>query len=171
MAGWATKLEGTTQEISAPAFRKNEFFGYTRREPVGVVGAIVPWNFPLLMAAWKNRPGARHRLHRGIENRPRIHRWTALRFAELILEAGIPKGVVNVVTGLGHSAGAALASHPGVNKIAFTGSTQVGKLIGKAAMDNMTRVSLELGGKSPVIMFDDVDIKAASIGAGQCDLF
>jgi phenylacetaldehyde dehydrogenase len=170
MAGWATKIEGTTQEVSAPAFRKNEFFGYTRREPVGVVGAIVPWNFPLLMAAWKIGPALATGctvVLKPAEDTP----LTALRFAELILEAGIPKGVVNVVTGLGHTAGAALASHPGVNKVAFTGSTQVGKLIGKSAIDNMARVSLELGGKSPVIMFDDVDIKSASIGAANAIFF
>ncbi len=170
IAGWATKIEGSTMEVSAPAFRKNEFFGYTRREPVGVVGAIIPWNFPLLMAAWKVGPalvtGCTIVL-KPAEDTP----LTALRFAELALEAGIPKGAFNVVTGLGHEAGAALAGHPGINKITFTGSTQVGKLIGKAAMENMTRVSLELGGKSPVIVLEDADVKTAASGAANAVFF
>ena len=170
IAGWATKIEGSTVEVSAPAFRKNEFFGYTRREPVGVVGAIIPWNFPLLMAAWKVGPALAAGctvVLKPAEDTP----LTALRFAELALEAGVPKGAFNVVTGLGHNAGAALAAHPGINKISFTGSTQVGKLIGKAAMENMTRVSLELGGKSPVIVLDDADPKAAATGAANAIFF
>jgi len=170
IAGWATKIEGSTVEASAPAFRKNEFFAYTRREPVGVVGAIIPWNFPLLMAAWKVGPALAAGctvVLKPAEDTP----LTALRFAELALEAGFPAGVLNVVTGFGHIAGAALAAHPGVNKISFTGSTQVGKLIGKAAMDNMTRVSLELGGKSPVIVLDDADPKAAAAGAANAVFF
>ena len=169
-AGWATKLEGTTVELSMPAFRRNEFFGYTRREPVGVVGAIIPWNFPLLMAVWKIGPALATGcsiILKPAEDTP----LTALRLAELGLEAGLPKGALNVITGDGTSAGAALASHPGIDKVAFTGSTAVGKLIGKAALDNMTRISLELGGKSPVIVLDDVDPKVAATGAANAIFF
>ena len=169
-AGWATKLEGTTVELSQPAFRKNEFLGYTRREPVGVVGAIIPWNFPLMMAVWKVGPALATGCSivlKPAEDTP----LTALRLAELALEAGFPKGALNVVTGDGVGAGAALASHPGIDKVAFTGSTAVGKLIGKAAIDNMTRLSLELGGKSPVIVLDDVDPKVAASGAANAIFF
>ena len=165
-AGWATKIEGTTVELSMPAFRKNEFFGYTKREPVGVVGQIIPWNFPLLMAVWKIGPALATGctiVLKPAEETP----LSALRLAELALDAGFPKGALNVVTGYGPTAGAALASHPGIDKVAFTGSTGVGKLIGKAALDNMTRISLELGGKSPVIVLDDVDPKIAATGAAN----
>jgi phenylacetaldehyde dehydrogenase len=169
-AGWATKIEGTTVELSMPGFRKNEFFGYTRREPVGVVGAIIPWNFPLLMAVWKIGPALATGCSivlKPAEETP----LSALRLAELALDAGFPKGALNVVTGYGPTAGAALASHPGIDKVAFTGSTGVGKLIGKAALDNMTRISLELGGKSPVIVLDDVDPKVAASGAANAIFF
>jgi phenylacetaldehyde dehydrogenase len=170
IAGWATKIEGSTVDVSAPAFRKSEFFGYTRRETVGVVGAIIPWNFPLLMAAWKVGPALAAGctvVLKPAEDTP----LTALRFAELALEAGVPRGAFSVVTGLGHVAGAALAAHPGLSKLSFTGSTQVGKLIGHAAVDNMTRLSLELGGKSPVIVLDDADPKAAAAGAANAVFF
>lgn len=170
VAGWATKIEGSTLDVSVPAFRKNEFFAYTRREPVGVVGAVIPWNFPLLMAVWKIGPALATGctvVLKPAEDTP----LTALRLAELVQEAGYPAGVVNVVTGFGHTAGAALAAHPGINKMTFTGSTQVGKLIGKAAIDNMTRVSLELGGKSPVIVLDDADVKTAAAGAANAVFF
>jgi phenylacetaldehyde dehydrogenase len=153
-----------------PAFRKHEFFGYTRREPVGVVGAIIPWNFPLLMAVWKVGPALATGCSivlKPAEDTP----LTALRLAELALEAGFPPGAFNVVTGYGRSAGAALASHPGIDKVAFTGSTAVGKIIGKAALDNMTRISLELGGKSPVIVLDDVDPTIAASGAANAIFF
>ena len=169
-AGWATKIEGTTVDLSMTGFRKNEFFGYTRREPVGVVGAIIPWNFPLLMAVWKIGPALATGCSivlKPAEETP----LTALRLAALALEAGFPKGALNVVTGDGPSAGAALAAHPGIDKVAFTGSTAVGKLIGKAALDNMTRISLELGGKSPVIVLDDVDPKIAASGAANAIFF
>jgi phenylacetaldehyde dehydrogenase len=169
-AGWATKIEGTTVELSLPGFRKNEFFGYTRREAVGVVGAIIPWNFPLLMAVWKIGPALATGCSivlKPAEDTP----LTALRLAELALEAGFPKGALNVVTGEGPTAGAALAAHPGIDKVAFTGSTAVGKLIGKAALDNMTRTSLELGGKSPVIVLDDADPKVAARGAANAIFF
>jgi phenylacetaldehyde dehydrogenase len=169
-AGWATKLEGSTVELSQPAFRKNEFLGYTRREPVGVVGAIIPWNFPLMMAVWKVGPALATGCSivlKPAEDTP----LTALRLAELALDAGFPKGVLNVITGTGIDAGAALASHPGIDKVAFTGSTAVGKQIGKAAIENMTRLSLELGGKSPVIVLDDADPKVAASGAANAIFF
>ena len=170
MAGWATKIEGATMELSVPLVRDREFFGFTRREPVGVVGAIIPWNFPLLMAIWKLAPALAAgctMILKPAEDTP----LTALRLGELVQEAGYPAGVLNVVTGLGHTAGAALAAHPGIQKIAFTGSTEIGKLVGKAAMENMTRCSLELGGKSPVIVLDDVDPAVAAAGAAQAIFF
>ena len=170
MAGWATKIEGSTMDVSVPLVRDREFFGFTRREPVGVVGAIIPWNFPLLMAAWKLGPALAAgctMVLKPAEETP----LSALRLAELVLDAGYPAGVLNVVTGLGHTAGAALASHKGIEKVAFTGSTEVGKLVGKAALDNMTRVSLELGGKSPVIVLDDADPAQAAAGAAQAIFF
>ncbi len=170
MAGWATKIEGSTMELSVPLVRDREFFGFTRREPVGVVGAIIPWNFPLLMAIWKLAPALAAgctMILKPAEDTP----LTALRLGELVQEAGYPAGVLNVVTGLGHTAGAALAAHTGIHKIAFTGSTEIGKLVGKAAMENMTRCSLELGGKSPVIVLDDVDPAVAAAGAAQAIFF
>ena len=169
-AGWATKIEGTTVDPSLPAFRRNEFFAFTRREPVGVVGAIIPWNFPLLMAVWKIAPALATGctvVLKPAEDTP----LSALRLAELALEAGIPPGAINVVTGYGAAAGAALAAHPGIDKLAFTGSTAVGKQVGRAAIDNMTRVSLELGGKSPVIVLDDADPKVAASGAANAIFF
>jgi len=169
-AGWATKIEGSTVELSMTAFRRNEFFGYTRREPVGVVGAIIPWNFPLLMAVWKIGPALATGctiVLKPAEDTP----LSALRLGELALEAGLPAGVVNIVTGYGESAGAALAAHKGVDKVAFTGSTIVGKRVGAAAIENMTRLSLELGGKSPVIVLDDVDPKVAASGAANAIFF
>jgi len=169
-AGWATKVEGTTVEPSLTGFRKNEFFAYTRREPVGVVGAIIPWNFPLLMAVWKIGPALATGccvVLKPAEDTP----LSALRLAALALEAGVPPGVLNVVTGDGPAAGAALAAHPGIDKVAFTGSTAVGKRIGQAALENMTRISLELGGKSPVIVLDDVDPAVAANGAANAIFF
>ena len=170
MAGWATKIEGATHDVSVPFMPQARFFAWTRREPVGVVGAIIPWNFPLLMAAWKIGPALAAGCTVGLKPAEETP-LTALRLGELILEAGIPPGVVNVVTGLGETAGAALAGHPGVAKIAFTGSTAVGKLVQRAAIDNMTRVSLELGGKSPVIVLDDADPAQAAAGAAQAIFF
>jgi phenylacetaldehyde dehydrogenase len=170
MAGWATKIEGSTLEASIPYSPSNDFFGYTRKEPVGVVGAIIPWNFPLLMASWKLAPALATGctvVLKPAEDTP----LSALRLAMLIQEAGIEKGVVNVVTGLGRTAGAALARHPGIDKIAFTGSTPTGKAIGHAALDNMTRMSLELGGKSPVIVLPDVDIDKAAEGVANAIFF
>ena len=155
MAGWATKIEGNTIDISVPYMPGSNFHSYTLREPVGVVGQIIPWNFPLLMAAWKLGPALTTGncvVLKPAEQTP----LTALRLAELIAEAGMPAGVVNVVPGFGETAGAALTSHPDVDKVAFTGSTAVGKLIVAAsAATNLKKLTLELGGKSPNIIFDD----------------
>ncbi len=157
-AGWATKIEGET--IPVPG----EMFNYTLREPVGVCGQIIPWNFPLLMAAWKLAPAlaaGNTVVLKPAEQTP----VGAMELASLIQEAGFPDGVVNVVPGYGETAGAALAAHPGIDKVAFTGSTEVGKLVAKAAADNLTKVSLELGGKAPNIVFADADIEQAVSGA------
>ena len=167
MAGWATKIEGNTIPISAHGAK---FLAYTLREPVGVVGQIVPWNFPLLMAAWKLGPALAAGccvVLKPAEQTP----LTALRLGELIQEAGIPEGVVNIVPGYGETAGAALAAHHDVDKIAFTGSTEVGKLIVHAAAGNLKKVSLELGGKSPNIVFDDADIDNTIPGAAMAIFF
>ncbi|HTW25279.1 MAG TPA: aldehyde dehydrogenase family protein [Candidatus Baltobacteraceae bacterium] len=167
MAGWATKIEGNTIPISAHGAK---FLAYTLREPVGVVGQIIPWNFPLLMAAWKLGPALATGccvVLKPAEQTP----LTALKLGELIQEAGIPEGVVNIVTGYGETAGAALAAHDDVDKIAFTGSTEVGKLIVKAAAGNLKKVSLELGGKSPNIVFDDADLENTIQGAAMAIFF
>jgi phenylacetaldehyde dehydrogenase len=174
MAGWATKIEGNTINISVPYMPGANFHSYTLREPVGVVGQIIPWNFPLLMAAWKLAPAlttGNTVVLKPAEQTP----LTALRLAGLLAEAGVPDGVVNVVTGFGETAGAALAAHDDVDKVAFTGSTEVGKLIVHAAAGNLKKVSLELGGKSPNIVFDDADTGAVEGAAnaiffnhGQC---
>ncbi|MBZ5573959.1 MAG: aldehyde dehydrogenase family protein [Acidobacteriia bacterium] len=170
MAGWATKIEGNTIPISVPYAPGARFLAYTLREPIGVVGQIIPWNFPLLMAAWKLGPAlatGNTVVLKPAEQTP----LTALRLGELIQEAGIPDGVVNIVPGYGETAGAALAAHPGVDKVAFTGSTEVGKLILKAAAGNLKKVSLELGGKSPNVVFADVDLDAAIEGAASAIFF
>jgi phenylacetaldehyde dehydrogenase len=170
MAGWATKIEGSVIDAGMPYMPGSEVFAYTRKEPVGVVGAIIPWNFPLLMAAWKLAPALATGctvVLKPAEDTP----LTALRLGELIREAGYPEGVVNIITGYGHTAGAALSRDPRIDKIAFTGSTQTGKLIGHAALDNMTRMSLELGGKSPVIVLPDVDIDKAAQGVANAIFF
>jgi phenylacetaldehyde dehydrogenase len=165
MAGWPTKILGDTTPISFPG----EYLSYTLREPVGVVGQIIPWNFPLLMAAWKLGPA----LACGVtivlkpaEQTP----LSALYLGELMLEAGLPAGVVNIVTGYG-DAGAAISGHPDVDKVAFTGSTEVGRLIVQAAAGNLKKVSLELGGKSPNVVFADADIDAAIVGAANAIFF
>ena len=157
-AGWTTKIEGET--IPVPG----KMFNYTLREPVGVCGQIIPWNFPLLMAAWKLAPAlaaGNTVVLKPAEQTP----VTAMELGKLIQDAGIPDGVVNIVPGFGETAGAALAAHPGIDKIAFTGSTEVGKLIARAAADNLTKVSLELGGKAPNIVFADADLDQAVNGA------
>lgn len=171
MAGWATKIEGTTIPISVPYLPDAEFHSYTLREPVGVVGQIIPWNFPLLMAAWKLGPA----LATGCTVVLKVAEETplsALRLGQLIQDAGFPPGVVNIITGFGETAGAALSAHPDVDKIAFTGSTEVGKLIVKAAGEtNLKKVTLELGGKSPNIVLPDADLPAAISGAANAIFF
>ena len=166
MGGWTTKMTGTTIPWSAPG----DYLSYTLREPVGVVGQIIPWNFPLLMAAWKLAPA----LAAGCTVVLKVAEQTplsALRLGELIQEAGFPKGVVNILAGYGETAGAALAAHNDVDKVAFTGSTEVGRLIVQAAAGNLKKVSLELGGKSPTIVFGDADIDAAIPGAASAIFF
>src|SRR6202011_2768903 len=144
MAGWATKIEGTTMQTSI-GIPGAKFHTYVTREPVGVVGQIIPWNFPLLMASWKLAPALAVGctvILKPAEQTP----LTALRLGELAMEAGFPDGVINIVPGFGETAGAALAAHPDVDKVAFTGSTEVGKLIMQAAArSNLKRVTLELG--------------------------
>jgi phenylacetaldehyde dehydrogenase len=170
MAGWATKLEGNTIPLSVPYTPGAKYLSYTLREPVGVVGQIIPWNFPLLMAAWKLGPALATGctvVLKPAEQTP----LSALRLGELFVEAGFPEGVVNVVPGYGETAGAALAAHPDVDKVAFTGSTEVGRLIVHAAAGNLKRVSLELGGKSPNVIFKDADMKVAIPGAASAIFF
>jgi phenylacetaldehyde dehydrogenase len=164
-AGWATKVEGETIPVSVPGF-----LNYTLREPVGVVGQIIPWNFPLLMAAWKL--GAALACGNTVVLKPAEQTpLSALRLGELLDDAGIPPGVVNIVTGFGETAGAAIAAHPELDKVAFTGSTEVGREILRAAAGNLKRVSLELGGKSPNIVFADADLDAAAVGAASAIYF
>lgn len=169
-AGWADKIQGKTIPI------EGNFFCYTRHEPVGVVGQVIPWNFPLLMQAWKWGPALAAGctvVLKPAEQTP----LTALRVAQLAQEAGVPDGVINVVPGFGPTAGAAIAAHKDIDKVAFTGSGEVGSLVMQAAAkSNLKRVSLELGGKSPNIVFADADLDAAVEGAyfglffnqGQC---
>jgi len=169
-AGWADKIQGKTIPVAG------DYFCYTRHEPVGVVGQIIPWNFPLLMQAWKLGPAlacGNTVVLKVAEQTP----LSALRVGELILEAGFPEGVVNILPGYGPTAGAAIANHMDVDKVAFTGSTEVGHLIMKAAAEtNLKRVTLELGGKSPNIVFADADMEQAIEGShfalffnqGQC---
>jgi phenylacetaldehyde dehydrogenase len=166
-AGWATKVEGSTISISAQG---GNFFAYTRREPIGVVGQIIPWNFPMVMATLKLGPALATGctvVLKPAEQTP----LTALLLGELIQQVGFPDGVVNIVTGYGETAGAALAAHPDVDKVAFTGSTEVGKLIVHAAAGNLKKVSLELGGKSPNIVFQDAEIDSAIPGAASAIFF
>jgi acyl-CoA reductase-like NAD-dependent aldehyde dehydrogenase len=161
-AGWPTKIEGSTVPISKP-----DMFAYTLRQPLGVCAQIIPWNYPLMMAAWKLAPALAAgctMVLKPAEQTP----LSALLLGEVLLEAGVPPGVVNIVTGFGETAGAALAAHPDVDKIAFTGSTEVGKLIMQAAgQSNLKKVSLELGGKSPNIIFADANLEAAKQGAAE----
>ncbi len=170
MAGWATKIEGNTIPLSVPYTPNAQYHAYTRREPIGVVAQIIPWNFPLLMAAWKLGPvltaGCTVVL-KPAEETP----LSALRLAQLCLEAGLPPGVLNVITGFGETCGAPLAAHPGVDKVAFTGSTEVGKLIVKAAAHDLKKVTLELGGKSPNIVLEDADLDLAIPGVSSAIFF
>lgn len=157
-AGWTTKIYGETNP-SAP-----DVFNFTLREPVGVCGQIIPWNFPLLMASWKIAPAlacGNTVVLKPAEQTP----LTALRLGEIMLEAGVPEGVINIVTGFGPTAGRALVVHPDVDKIAFTGSTEVGKEIQRESAGTLKRISLELGGKSPNIIFPDADVNAAVFGS------
>jgi aldehyde dehydrogenase (NAD+) len=161
-AGMATSLHGETIENSLPG----EIFSYTLKEPVGVVGAIIPWNGPLGASVWKIGPALAAGctvILKPAEEAP----LTPLRLGELVLEAGVPPGVVNIVPGYGETAGAALAAHPGVDKLAFTGSHVTGQKIVAASAGNLKRVSLELGGKSPDIVFADADLESAAPGAGM----
>src|ERR1700677_3166013 len=170
MAGWTTKIEGNPIPISVPYPPGAKYLAYTLREPVGVAGQIIPWNFPLLMAAWKLGPALATGctvVLKPAEQTP----LSALRLGDLIMEAGFPEGVVNIVPGYGETAGAALAAHPDVDKIAFTGSTEVGKLIVHAAAGNLKKVSLELGGKSPAIIFPDADLERAIPGTASAIFF
>lgn len=157
MAGFATKIHGRTIATSVPYMPGAGFFSYTAREPAGVVGAIIPWNMPLLFCAWKL--GAALAAGCTVVLKPASNTpLTALRLGELILEAGFPPGVVNVVTGPGGVAGECLARHPGVDKIAFTGSTEVGRNLGRICGDLVKPISLELGGKSPSIVLKDANL-------------
>ncbi|WP_417320582.1 aldehyde dehydrogenase family protein [Emcibacter sp.] len=170
MAGWPSKISGDVLPLSTPRAPDQQFFGYTLREPVGVIGQIIPWNFPLLMCAWKLAPAlacGNTIVLKPAEETP----LTALRLGELICEAGFPDGVVNIVPGYGHTAGAALTAHPEVDKIAFTGSTEVGKIIAREAADSMKKVSMELGGKSPAIILPDADLDIAIPGAVSAIMF
>ncbi len=168
-AGWADKIHGQTIPV------RGRYFCYTKREPVGVVGQIIPWNFPMLMVAWKWGPALAAGctvVLKPAEQTP----LTALRLGQLALEAGFPAGVINIVPGYGETAGDALVKHRGVDKIAFTGSTEIGRIIMQNAAGTLKRVTLELGGKSPNIVFADADLDAAVNGAmlglflnqGQC---
>jgi len=169
-SGWTTKLGGETIQPSVAYMPGAEWHAYTLREPVGVVGQIIPWNFPLLMAAWKLGPALACGctiVLKPAEQTP----LSALRLGELILEAGVPEGVLNIVTGYGETAGAALAAHDDVDKVAFTGSTEVGKLIVQAAAGNLKKVTLELGGKSPNVVYGDADMETAIAGAANAIFF
>ncbi len=170
MAGWTTKIEGNTIPISVPYAPGAQFHAYTLREPVGVVGQIIPWNFPLLMAAWKLGPALAAGctiVLKPAEQTP----LSALLLGEMFCEAGFPPGVVNIVTGFGETAGAALAAHPDVDKVAFTGSTEVGKLIANAATGNLKKVTLELGGKSPSLVLPDADLESSIPGVANAIFF
>ena len=170
MAGWPTKIEGKTLPLSGTLVPGQQYAAFSTREPMGVVGAVIAWNFPFLLATWKCAPALAAGctvVLKPAEETP----LTALRLGELAMAAGFPKGVLNVVTGMGPTAGAALTAHPGVDKITFTGSTEVGRLIVQAAAGNMKKVTVELGGKSPVIVLPDADVDAAIAGAAGAIFF
>ncbi len=168
-AGLSTKIHGETLDLSVPYAPGAEFLDYTRREPMGVVGQIIPWNFPLLMAAWKL--GVALATGNCVVLKPAEQTpLSALLLADLFQEAGFPEGVVNIVTGFG-DAGAALSNHPDVDKVAFTGSTEIGHEIVKASAGNLKRVTIELGGKSPAIVFPDADLDLAADGVAGAIFF
>ncbi len=163
-AGWASKITGEHLEpVMSPT---GSFHAYVRREPVGVAAQIVPWNFPLMMAVQKIAPALAAGCTVVLKPAEQTS-LTVLRLGDLIAEAGFPAGVVNIVTGMGETAGDRMVRHPDVDKVAFTGSTEVGKIINRAATDTLKRVTLELGGKSPVIVLPDVDVAAAGAGAAR----
>jgi phenylacetaldehyde dehydrogenase len=166
MAGWASKISGDTVGLSSPG----NYHAFTLREPIGVVAQIVPWNFPLVLTAYKLAPilaTGCTTIIKPAEQTP----LSTLRLAQIALEVGFPAGVINVVTGYGATAGAALAAHPGVDKIAFTGSTEVGKQVARTALESVKRVTLELGGKSPMVVFADADLERAIPALAQAIFF
>ena len=166
MAGMPSKLRATALKPTTPFSQNRELTAYANHLPVGVVGAIVPWNFPTLLLIWKVAPALAAGctvVLKPAEETP----LTALFMARLAAEAGFPPGVLNIVTGYGHTAGAAVSSHPGINKITFTGSTEVGRLVLQAAAGNLKKVSLELGGESPAIVMPDADLDTAIPGAAS----
>jgi len=168
MAGWASKLGGDL--IEPQSTPRGKMFSYVSREPVGVAAQIIPWNFPLLMATLKIAPALTVGCTLILKPAEQTS-LTALRLADLVVEAGFPPGVINIITGNGHTAGDRLVKHPGVDKIAFTGSTEVGKIINRNATDTMKRVSLELGGKSPVVVMPDVHVDEVAPGAAGAIFF
>lgn len=168
MAGWASKLGG--EVLEPQSMPRNAFFSYVSREPVGVAAQIVPWNFPLLMATLKIAPALAAGCTLVLKPAEQTS-LTALRLADFVAEAGFPPGVINVITGNGHTAGDRLVKHPDVDKIAFTGSTEVGKMINRNATDSMKRVTLELGGKSPVVVMPDVNVDEVAAGAAGAIFF
>ncbi len=168
MAGWVCKVTGDAQDpLSAPT---GTFHAYVRREPVGVAAQIVPWNLPLFMAVMKIAPALAAGCTVVLKPAEQTS-LSALRLADLIIEADIPAGVINIITGLGKTCGDQLVRHPDVDKVAFTGSTQTGKMINRAATDTLKRVTLELGGKAPLIVMPDADIEAASEGSASSIFF
>ncbi|MEZ5743322.1 MAG: aldehyde dehydrogenase family protein [Sphingomonadaceae bacterium] len=168
MAGWASKVNG---EVIAPyTMPEGMVFGYTMKQPVGVCAQIVPWNFPLLMACLKIAPALAAGCTLVLKPAEQTS-ITALRLADLVAQAGFPDGVVNIITGNGHTAGDRMVKHPEVDKVAFTGSTEIGKLINRNATDSLKRVTLELGGKSPVVVMPDVDVATAAPGAAGAIFF
>jgi phenylacetaldehyde dehydrogenase len=168
MAGWATKLGGET--IEPMAMPRGTMHSYVRREPVGVAAQIVPWNFPLLMAILKISPALAAGCTLILKPAEQTS-LTALRLADLVTQAGFPPGVINIVTGYGHTVGDRLVKHKDVDKVAFTGSTEIGKIINKNATDSLKRVTLELGGKSPVVVLPDVDVAATAPEAAGAIFF
>mgnify|MGYP003683013217 CR=1 FL=1 len=165
MAGWATKVDGATRPVSV----EGDHFAYTLKEPIGVVGAIVPWNWPFNMAVWKL--AAPLAVGCTLVLKPAQQTpLSMLYFAKLCQQAGLPKGALNIVTGRGSTIGNDLVQHPDLNKVSFTGSTEVGKTVGKAAIDNLNHLTLELGGKSPMVVFNDADINKV-VEATQQSIF
>ncbi|KRW95221.1 aldehyde dehydrogenase [Paracoccus sp. MKU1] len=164
MAGWATKLEGQTMRLSVPYIPDGELRGFTFREPIGVVGAIVPWNVALGIAVWKIAPALAAGCAIVLKPAPQTP-LSALRFAQLAAEAGIPAGVINIVTGSSPRLGEMLVSHPGISMVTFTGSTEIGRRIAVSAAGNFKKCSLELGGKSPVILMEDAEVEVSAQAA------